>query len=871
MGVSLIALGVVMGPVDQAHAQVQDEASQLGTLRVQGQQDRAAGGRSTSAKDEAVYREPSSKVQINHDQIERYPAISSADVLRGQPGVQLGDGRNGGALDVNIRGVQGQSRVAVTVDGSQQALDVYRGYAGTQQRSYIDPALISSITVAKGAQSGAATGSAIGGTVAMQTLTADDILRDGQNFGIRFTGDLWNNGLKPAHRTHDPKADLIVMPRNQRENLLNSEAEAASLGLALRRDKFDLIAAFANRNQGNYISGTKGHDRYRAVDEWGDETNSTAKSFLAGDEVLNTSAYSRSALLKSVIRPTDEQALELAYRYYDAEIAEIMPSDIYRYDTAGIQQYPSGEVRMNSATARYTYNPLSNPYVNLGANLWWTDTASSQLTAVSAPRSEHYKADRHWTRLDNERVGADITNTSSFYTGYGAFDLTLGAAYQHEDIAPQSRVVIDEEAINRNRLPRNGTREEMGLSARVDYRPTEALHLWVGGRYSRFESEDRNRWASPRQEVQYGRFINVTGAGGRGSMFWLPDAEGNFTDATDPRLNNGIVFSDSNNPLDGIRFNDFGATNVQVYDPQTVRMVVGFDLAEPMKMEADGFAPTIGANYEFAPDSFIYASYTEALRMPSVFESSQGTQQVTPNASIKPERARTLELGVSTIRENLFKQGDHAAIKLVYFNNNIKDYITRYYDPTSPWGQMTFSNADSYKTSGLELQTSYDVGRYYANLSATHYFETETCDADFAKVLRDSANQWMPTENTPDCTPGSYRGSYANTQNPPEYAVNLDAGVRLYDERLTLGGRMVYTSGPTETMDQPWQIGATTPQIYYPEVTLFDAYANLKVNERIDLKASVQNIGDRYYLDPLAQSFMPSPGRTVRVGLVARF
>lgn len=40
-------------------------------------------------------------------------------------------------------------------------------------------------------------------------------------------------------------------------------------------------------------------------------------------------------------------------------------------------------------------------------------------------------------------------------------------------------------------------------------------------------------------------------------------------------------------------------------------------------------------------------------------------------------------------------------------------------------------------------------------------------------------------------------GSYTNTQNPPRFSANLLAGLRFFDETLTLGGRMTYTSGPT--------------------------------------------------------------------------
>ncbi|VFT54328.1 putative extracellular heme-binding protein [Pseudomonas aeruginosa] len=84
----------------------------------------------------------------------------------------------------------------------------------------------------------------------------------------------------------------------------------------------------------------------------------------------------------------------------------------------------------------------------------------------------------------------------------------------------------------------------------------------------------------------------------------------------------------------------------------------------------------------------------------------------------------------------------------------------------------------------------------FADLSATYYLKTETCDAAFAARLRAGANRYQRTENTPNCTPGSFMGSYTNTQNPPRLATNLTAGLRFFDQALTLGGRMTYTSGP---------------------------------------------------------------------------
>lgn len=57
------------------------------------------------------------------------------DIFQGMPGVLIGENRNSGGLDVNLRGMQGQNRVPVLVDGARQETTVYRGYAGVASRS----------------------------------------------------------------------------------------------------------------------------------------------------------------------------------------------------------------------------------------------------------------------------------------------------------------------------------------------------------------------------------------------------------------------------------------------------------------------------------------------------------------------------------------------------------------------------------------------------------------------------------------------------------------------------------------------------------------------------------------------------------------
>ena len=820
--------------------------------------------------EEDVYRAPRSSVYISGEDMQRFGVVSVGDMLKGQPGVQVGDSRNGGGLDVNIRGIQGQSRVAVTVDGSQQALDVYRGYAGTQQRSYIDPDMISDITIDKGPS---LTSSAIGGTVKMRTLTVDDLLKDGQTIGLRLKGDLWNNGVAPASRDpHSKTEDLYSEPHQSRGGLFGSEAKAGSAAFAYTHEFFDVVAAYAKRNQGNYFAGKKGQDRYRIYDRWGDEETSVATTYNAGEEVLNSSSRTESFLLKTTLRPADGHTFDLGYRRYDGRIGEIMPSDIFRFGTGGIYQYPLGHTTIDTYTARYNYLPAGNPLVDLTADLWLTDAQTSQLTSVRAPASQAYRSDRAWSRQANQRIGGGLTNTSNWATDYGDLKLDLGGSFQLEELRPQKGVVTNQDDINANRMLREGSRQEFSFNGKLEYKPVDRLTLWGGGRYTHYRSKDHIANATAREEERNLRYLRVYNAGGSGNMMWFPDQNGQYTDATDPRLNNGIVFQNTNYPFEGVRYNDFGAVDSTVYPSQFGSVVSGYDFSRKESNSGGAFAPAVGINIEVLPDTLVYASYTQGFRMPSLFETSQGVLQTMPGKGLKPERSSNWEVGASTLQKGLLFDDDSAAIKLAYFNNTIKHYITRYYDPSPGlWGLMRFSNTDSYKTSGLELQTRYDAGHVFADLSSTYYLKTETCDAAFAATLRATSNRYQKTSNTPNCTPGSFMGSYTNTQNPPRFAGNLTTGLRFFDQSLTLGTRITYTSGPTVTADKPWQTGATTPQLNYREVALVDLFLNYKLQEDASLNVSLQNLTDRYYLDPLAQSFMPAPGRTLRVGVQAKF
>ena len=90
-----------------------------------------------------VYTREIANLYKGKNEVETFKGNTVSDLLSGMSGVYSG------ALDPNIRGVQGQGRIPVTIDGTEQAITVWRGYAGANNRNYVDPNIISSVSIEK--------------------------------------------------------------------------------------------------------------------------------------------------------------------------------------------------------------------------------------------------------------------------------------------------------------------------------------------------------------------------------------------------------------------------------------------------------------------------------------------------------------------------------------------------------------------------------------------------------------------------------------------------------------------------------------------------------------------------------------------------
>ncbi|KAG1592486.1 hypothetical protein G6F46_014524 [Rhizopus delemar] len=95
--------------------------------------------------------------------------------------------------------------------------------------------------------------------------------------------------------------------------------------------------------------------------------------------------------------------------------------------------------------------------------------------------------------VKTQRWGLDSSNTTRFSNDLGEWTLRYGAAFQHEDTAPNSPVLpVD---YNNNRYLRSGTRREASVVASLQWQPWDWLSLTAGGRFIDYRTRDRNRVA----------------------------------------------------------------------------------------------------------------------------------------------------------------------------------------------------------------------------------------------------------------------------------------------------------------------------------------------------------------------------------------
>jgi hemoglobin/transferrin/lactoferrin receptor protein len=198
------------------------------------------------------------------------------------------------------------------------------------------------------------------------------------------------------------------------------------------------------------------------------------------------------------------------------------------------------------------------------------------------------------------------------------------------------------------------------------------------------------------------------------------------------------------------------------------------------------------------------------------------TNGFSPNPFLEPEISKGWEVGFNTAVEHVFSPSDMLHFKANYFNHDVENYITGCF---GPGGQYFCNNPGSSAIQGVELQGMYDAGIYFVGASYTW------TDSDLPSQINGLGGQSFM----------------------PEHTATVSAGVRLFNKRWTIGGRVFYASEAyVGLINNP-----TNP--YTDGYTLLDIYTNYKITEDITVGATVTNITDEAYT-PASSSGVTSSG-----------
>ena len=467
-------------------------AIQLGAVRVEGAAGVGAasaagtssmdsiGGREGGDPSNAPYRTAGTSNYISQDQIQRFRGSSNGDFLSGIPGVLNGENRNSGALDINIRGMQGQGRVPIVIDGAMQESTVYRGYAGMAGRTYLDPDLIGGVTIEKGPSAAADASGAVGGIVRARTLNAGDIVAPGGSYGFVVRAGMTGNNVKAPPGVTIGGDEPAVRNFN-RPDFLDLRGGNLSVAYGYRSDLFDVVAAVVRRRSGNYYSGGEGI----SPDAW----KGGANRFSYDEQVLNTSHDNTSVLLRTVIRPLEGHTFDLSYMRYETEHGEMKPSQLMYGDTP---RQTTSDVGVDTWTARYRYNPAS-PLIDFKADLWLTEIDSLVVDPVRLHfGNSDYNGDK-FAATASQRRGVTLSNTSRFSGAAGELAIAYGGAFDLEKFGlSKDWARLDAQYPGRAwDITREGWRRQYSAFIAATYKPAPWATLELGGRYTENVVQDR--------------------------------------------------------------------------------------------------------------------------------------------------------------------------------------------------------------------------------------------------------------------------------------------------------------------------------------------------------------------------------------------
>ncbi|HHF3548062.1 TPA: TonB-dependent receptor [Haemophilus influenzae] len=797
-------------------------------------------------------------------------------VIRSIPGAFTQQDKGSGVVSVNIRGENGLGRVNTMVDGVTQtfystALDSGQSGGSSQFGAAIDPNFIAGVDVNKSNFSGASGINALAGSANFRTLSVNDVITDDKPFGIILKGMTGSNATKSNFMTTAAGRKWldnggyvgVVYGYSQREvsqdYRIGGGERLASLGqdiLAKEKEAYFRNAGYVLNPEGQWTPDLN-------KNSWSchkPNNPSLAENIPDIDcsfyNKFDPQAKVRKEILKQLDegkKPQDIQELQGK----EGDTFGVKPTDKSFEDNK--EQYSVAPIEPGSLQSRSRSHLLKFEYGDdhhtLGAQIRTLDNKIGSRKIENRNYQVNYNFNNN-SYLDlnlmaAHNIGKTIYPKGGFFAGWQVADKLITKNVANiVDINNSHTFLLPKEIDLKTTLGFNYFTNEYSKN-----RFPEELSLFYND-----PSHDRGN------DSNLGRFKGSRSLLPQRSVILQPSGKQKFkTVYFDTALSKGIYHLNYS-----VNFTHYAFNGEYVGYESTQKQINEPILHKSGHKKAFNHSATLSAELS---DYFMpFFTYSHTHRMPNIQEMffSQ-VSNAGVNTALKPEQSDTYQLGFNTYKKGLFTQDDVLGVKLVGYRSFIKNYIHNVYGVWWRDGVPTWAATNGFKftiahqnyqpivkKSGAELELNYDMGRFFANFSYAYQRTNQPTNYADASPRPNNASK-------DDILKQGY-GLSRVSMLPKDYG-RLELGTRWFDQKLTLGmAARYYGKSKRATIEEEYINGSHFEQKtvrdrnYYAvkkteeikkQPIILDLHVSYEPIKDLIIKAEVQNLLDKRYVDPL--------------------
>lgn len=832
LGITTLAIGSAL----QAYA----ETEQLEQINVEGKAGTSSGETAKKTFTQAK------AVSVKEDLYQSTQNLDS--VVRSMPGAFTQQDKSSGVLSINIRGESGFGRANALIDGVPQtfyatAADA-KGRAGgnSQFGANIDSNFIADVELERGSFSGKSGINSLYGAANFRTLGVNDVVKNDRNWGLLVKGLTGSNATKPNY----------MATAAYRLPLDNGGYFGVLYGYSYRKVSQDYRygggefiknagANFLAQKKRDYFVNQAGIDFINGkwVDLYGWHCNKYRCDNIDDVAAKTEKAWQENEVHQFQVQPLDPDTLRQRSRSHLAKIEYVDEHNALNLQFRTLENYVAGRT-IDSKNYQLDYQFTHGDYLDLHVLL--AHNVNKQKYARFSQFSG--KTVRDYLEVKNVANLLDINNTFTFALPKNAeLKTTLGFNLLHNDY-------------QKNRFP-----YELGLfygafkHGAKALLPEYSVTLQPSGKQKFLTGYLDN---SLRYDIWHlGYSANITKYNFRGEV-------SDFYPAVYIR--------------DVLGKNSPQFKQACKIDPET--KIALCDNYEPITQKSGKAKHAINQSALLSADIhplfMPFATYAVTHRMPNIQEMyfSQ-ISNLGVNTELKPERAQTVQLGVNGFTEGLLREDDVFGFKILGYRSRIKNYIHNVYsfwdDPNKfnhynmkpDWAQINgpraiihYQNyAGTVRKKGIEMELSYDMGKFYVNLA--YAYQKTNQPTNFSDAS---------TASSPNLMSGKLQQGYGLSKIsmlPRDYG-RIDFGSRWFDKKLTLGTTMRYYGKSKRANLERINIGQKNTYDNYlrtkyirgtetieKQPLIWDFYLIYEPVTDLIIKAELQNAFDKKYIDPL--------------------